>query len=744
MNSKFKIQISELKKGISFIFSLSFLVLFVACSDFGDRDNPLDPAADNYVVLEESSSSVKSSSSVYIYSAGKNSSSSNKKAGSSSSTKGSSSSVKNNAPETLSYGKLEDSRDGKTYKTIVIGSQNWMAENLNYNVKNSYCYDDDDSYCDKYGRLYTLTSAENLCPEGWRLPTRDDFEDLLDYVGSVNNLKAEKGSGSYYDETNNVYGFTAYAIGGRYDCGDEGIFYYSGGWCSQFWTSTKAEFGMTYAMLICGNDSLAWAEEYVTNAFSIRCIEGEASSSSSTKGSSSSVKGSSSSEESASEESSSSSATKKSSSSVFSIEEYLNPNISYGEITDDRDGQVYKTVKIGEQVWMAQNLNFETEKSYCYDDKEDNCTKQGRLYTWGAAMDSVGKFDDGSKGCGFGTTCTPRYYTGVRGVCPDGWHLPTKAEWDILLDAVGGTDVAGKKLKSAKKSGSNDYGFSAVPSGRRSKKGSCDDDYAIWYWTSVEKDAYGIYPIHSYDDHMGPDVSLQKDYAVAVRCLQDYEAFGKLTDDRDGQQYKTIKIGSQNWMAENLNYAYLQPTATDDSSSFCYGNLSGNCDKYGRLYYWSAAMDSVSLFSNQGEGCGNMIPCDPPEQVQGVCPKGWHLPSQEEWRALLDFIGGRGNGNDIKLLKSVEGWTAGGNGSDSYGFNVLPAGFKGWSSCSDGEYQCLGESASFWSSTENDYESAARLEMRLNREENKNDYWVDTSTEGKGYAQSVRCIEDAK
>ena len=729
MNSKFRIQSSELKKGISFIFSLSFLVLFVACSDFGDRDNPLDPAADNYVVLEESSSSVKSSSSVYIYSAGKNSSSSNKKAGSSSSTKGSSSSVKNNAPETLSYGKLEDSRDGKTYKTIVIGSQNWMAENLNYKVKNSYCYDDDDSYCDKYGRLYTLTSAENLCPEGWRLPTRDDFEDLLDYVGSVNNLKAEKGSGSYYEETNNVYGFTAYAVGGRYDCGDEGIFYYSGGWCSQFWTSTKAEFGMTYAMLICGNDSLAWAEDYETNAFSIRCIEGKLPSSSSAKGSSSS-------EESASEESSSSSGTKKSSSSVFSIEEYLNPNISYGEITDGRDGQVYKTVVIGRLTWMAQNLNFETENSVCQDDKEENCARLGRLYMWNDAIDSAGKYGDKGKGCGNKTLCETPAYEMIRGICPKGFHLPTAAEFSQLISIAGADVIKIKSQKTWKITGTDDFGFSAVQSGRKIKD--------IWHpgeafmWSTSQVNKFAARALQAVEgEGWGPllDVSggSSKDEFYSVRCLQDYEVFGTLTDERDDKVYKTAKIGSQNWMIENLNYAYVQRTKTEDSSSFCLNNLPENCDKYGRLYLWSAAMDSAALFSESGKMCGDQDECSPSYPVRGVCPKGWHLPTSEDFKEL-----GAGGGY---ALKSKSGWINGENGSDYYGFNAYPAGAKGFvgDDCTNAlGYDKCENSVDYWSATEHDYASALRFGIMG---DDNNDA-KQTTTEGKVYALSVRCIED--
>ena len=87
---------------------------------------------------------------------------------------------------------------------------------------------------------------------------------------------------------------------------------------------------------------------------------------------------------------------------------------------------------------------------------------------------------------------------------------------------------------------------------------------------------------------------------VAIPCKTDTTdgcVYGTLVDERDGQIYKTVKIGNQIWMAENLNYAYLQPTERLDSSSWCYDNEPANCDKFGRLYLWSAAIDSAALFS---------------------------------------------------------------------------------------------------------------------------------------------------
>ncbi len=127
-----------------------------------------------------------------------------------------------------------------------------------------------------------------------------------------------------------------------------------------------------------------------------------------------------------------------------------------------------------------------------------------------------------------------------------------------------------------------------------------------------------------------------------------------LTDFRDGQTYRTVKIKFVNsnyerdsmvWMTENLNYAYVDvPYDYDifkvsenhsDSSSWCYDNDAANCAKYGRLYTWAAAMDSVGEWSSSGKECGYTSACSPTYPVRGICPKGWHLPDSTEWNTLI-------------------------------------------------------------------------------------------------------------
>ena len=221
--------------------------------------------------------------------------------------------------------------------------------------------------------------------------------------------------------------------------------------------------------------------------------------------------------------------------------QYLNPGISYGEMTDARDGQVYKTVQIGGQTWMAENLNYDydigTAKSFCYGSSADSCAKYGRLYQWSAAMDSAGVFSTAGKGCGNDSTCaagTATVVRGVRGVCPEGWHLPSREEFNILIGTVGGQDVAGTALKSTSGwdwdddrgesgNGRDFYGFSALPAGNRFSYGIFNTAGILaYFWHATEVNsayALGMYLSNS-SDRAGLDND-HKYHARSVRCLRD-------------------------------------------------------------------------------------------------------------------------------------------------------------------------------------------------------------------------------
>ena len=210
---------------------------------------------------------------------------------------------------------------------------------------------------------------------------------------------------------------------------------------------------------------------------------------------------------------------------------------------------------------------------------------------------------------------------------------------------------------------------------------------------------------------------------------------GTMTDSRDGKTYRTVKIGDQVWMAENLNYAYTgvpykYDGYTSDSTSWCYGNDPANCTKYGRLYTWAAAMDSVGEWSTNGKGCGYDQTCSPTYPVRGVCPEGWHLPDTTEWKALFTAVGGRSTAGMV--LKSTSGWYNSGNGSDAFGFSALPAGDRD----GNGGYHYDGNYALFWSSTES-YSNLA-YGMLLS-------YLSDSASlysDYKKFGFSVRCLKD--
>lgn len=165
--------------------------------------------------------------------------------------------------------------------------------------------------------------------------------------------------------------------------------------------------------------------------------------------------------------------------------DYLNPGIDYGEFTDARDGQRYKTVKIGDQTWMAENLNYSVNpdvQSWCGGGSREtvgDCSKYGRLYTWAAAVDA----------------------------CPEGWRLPSKTEWRNLFNAVGGSSIAGQKLKVDSDLrnrydgilNDDSFGFSALPAGYRDYDGIFGNTgYYALLWSATEygssdKKAYLMY-----------------------------------------------------------------------------------------------------------------------------------------------------------------------------------------------------------------------------------------------------------
>ncbi len=171
-------------------------------------------------------------------------------------------------------------------------------------------------------------------------------------------------------------------------------------------------------------------------------------------------------------------------------------------------GKTYKTVKIGTQTWMAENLNYEAEGSKCYDNNPSNCAKYGRLYNWQTAIK----------------------------VCPKGWSLPSNADWDKLFRFVDGdkgsqkpydSPIAGKYLKatadwSFKGNGTDDYGFSALPGGSCNSGGN----YSLigytgrWWTANMGNSGNAYYRVMSYSNDRTYWYSVFKSFLFSVRCIQ--------------------------------------------------------------------------------------------------------------------------------------------------------------------------------------------------------------------------------
>jgi len=179
-------------------------------------------------------------------------------------------------PVAAQTSKFTDKRDGKTYRTVKIGNKTWMAQNLNFTIRDSWCYDNDDSNCAKYGRLYTWDAAMRACPEGWRLPTQEDWNDLVRIAGGSSKGGIELKSKTGWDDDGNGtddHGFSALPGGGRLDEDDFDDVGGNGYW----WGATeRGNVRDAYLRIMCSSDEYA-KDAWINKRFglSVRCFQGE-------------------------------------------------------------------------------------------------------------------------------------------------------------------------------------------------------------------------------------------------------------------------------------------------------------------------------------------------------------------------------------------------------------------------------------------------------------------------------------
>ena len=619
----------------------------------------------------------------------------------------------------ISYGELIDLRDGQKYKTVKIGVQNWMAQNLN--VKTERCQQS--RYVE--GRLYEwpdavgLDSSHNydsfaseiqdsilpenhtgICPPGWHIPTVLEYKQLLtfvankvgeDHVGTAlkskfpNAWPEEEGEERPTDEFGFSIVFVGYITDDLRYAGYSASTWFGDATENVFWSSLPDMGGYAFGLGV-DKTSKATIGGYTRDAYlPVRCLENrdfdEGKTAAPQKG------------------------------SVYdSLENTL---------TDLRDNRVYKTVVIGTQIWMAENLNYVTEGGYaddldrsrCFGDMQFYCEDYGRLYRWSGAMDipyvyAEKQYDD-----------TLMH----QGLCPQGWHLPTKAEFDTLISHTGGFNHAGKNLKSVDlwRNGApleDDYSFNAKPLSTYDEWERINNitDYATFWKTNNHADSADVLYISEGHDNVAEKPYLRSKYKFhAVRCLKNepgfyvsHAVYDSYVDERDSKTYKAVKIGEDTWMAENLAYAGDSDLLAEES--WCYEDDESNCKVYGRLYSWNAATLNGTK--------------------QGSCPEKWHVSTKDDWENLINAVG---NDPSVgKLLKDPAFYKSGPMNKNDYGFSALGAGVV------DTAYHGLETEAHFWTANAYNDSTAYYYSMAVGSKS------VTKLVKDKKQGRSVRCVLD--
>ena len=383
-------------------------------------------------------------------------------------------------------------------------------------------------------------------------------------------------------------------------------------------------------------------------------------------------------------------------------DDYLNPNVAYGEYVDERDGRVYKVIVYQQDTIMAQNLVFADSEmvpelkghSWCYDDIPENCEKGGRLYT----------------------------YTAAQKVCPEGWNL----FWQTYL-WFNGDGFVGYKFKSTAGwyrggNGSDEAGIAVLPAGMRVDgefvnggfTGSLwlgsSNDYVIGEeWRNENSSKEHTIVIYAYNETNFKTSSVKKSVGASVRCMkygglslgpiwpfwssyveylssssvassssQAPYSFSEMTDSRDNEVYKTLITKDQEWLDENLRYK--------SDKVICNANLLGACDSSNWYYVWNEAVS--------------------------VCPAGWHLPDTTEWRTLVNMFASLHNDKEVDTLGFDDVAHRSYNGNGGWGSNVYDH---------------------YWAADEDD---TLAVQISLGSS------YMSYGGQSKRFALSVRCVKD--
>ena len=713
-------------------------------------------------------------------------------------------------PKGIAYGTFVDPRDGTAYRTVAIGEQIWMAENLNYNTTGSKCatntgyhyvyLGEEEGYCYIYGRLYPSSMASEVCPFGWRLPNDSEWAALINYAGNdsaATKLRAARGWSTQNNGTQGTddYGFSA--LPGGYGSSS---YVDNFGRGSYWWSATAARYSnYTYRWSISNEysngkykytmkkDSVG-GYSYSSGYFfsSVRCIQDERCNSAAYN-----------------------------TATHFCFNETLYPlcggykynltnqrcgeddiietkcgNAWYDNTThfcventvyqlcgyysyyrksydpaNQRCGENYTVeTKCGNGWYEETNSNYKcednvvkmrceslwynTETHFCYgsetyelcngdsyypyDQKCEDNTVKGRcgtvLYNVKTHFCSSSnlyelcngkEFNPASQKCGADnivvTQCGTDWYdaTNYELRC-SGQIVQTRCGTNYWYDAK--TQRCGEGNVIETKCGADWYnaGNSNLKCEENIVKTQCGNN---WYDAKTQRCDIGNV-VQGKCGNVWYDAENQvcESGIVQTKCgegsyneathvclggasclIEERGVDGPAGSFEYGEKtYNAVRIGCQIWMKENLDYNAI--------GSKCYGNSESNCDIYGRLYDW--------------------------ETANTVCPSGWHLPSNEEWNALVSYVGGRAiAGTKLK----ANGWYTGGYpaSTNNYGFSAKPGGLCS----SDGGFSGVEYFGFWWSSSEYDSDRAFQRDMGYPE-------YIGDDFRDKTLLLSIRCVQD--
>lgn len=471
---------------------------------------------------------------------------------------------------------------------------------------------------------------------------------------------------------------------------------------------------------------------------------------------------------------------------------------------NDPTPNTYTTVQIGNQCWMAENLrstkyadgtpiaegtDLSETTPYRYAPGNNPVATYGYLYNWAAVM--------------HGANSSEANPSGVQGICPTGWHVPSDAEWTQLTDflsshsmykcGTGDNDANIAKALASKTTdwissnntcavgntpgNNNKTGFGALPAGFYFSDGRyLRGNSTALFWSATEASSGEAWYRDLIYDY--PHVSRSrytKTNGSSVRCLKDGTSGGGQTPtpstftcgtstvkDHQLNVYHTVQIGTQCWLAENMRCETSPSTGTNivnttTSESTYTGKMAKwyNNDKaaasaagYGMLYNWNAAVDTFNTAYGETDVNTNnsyAVSVTFTGHRRGICPEGWHIPSDAEWTTLTEYVGanyacGGNSSNTAKALASETGWESysgecypgdqGTYANNASGFGAVPAGWF------RSDFKDAGHYAYFWSATQHGSKYAYLRALHYNYA------GVYSGSDHKDSGNPVRCLKD--